>query len=406
MKIPLKQYWTLLIDYLRPQWAMALILALLLLTNIALQLVNPQIMRTFIDVATTTAASAETAKTLLRASLLFMGVGLAQQIVSLAATYFGETVGWTSTNALRADLANHCLHLDMSFHNARTPGEMIERIDGDMNSLSNFFSQFVIQVFGNGLLLIGVLILLYGEDWRVGAVFSVFVILALAAMLRLRNIAVPHWEASRQASAEQFGFLEERLAGTEDIRSSGAKPYVMRRFTELMRDLMRKSLKAGLMVSVMVNTTHLLFAVGNATAFALGAYLFLNETVTIGTVFIIGWYSNMLMQPIRRITFQMQELQQAGAGITRIQELLSIESKIKDTGTEHPSSALPAGALALSFQNVTFGYDDAETKDSPKDNGSQTTTPGKAAAEAKHETRNTNHGMQPTQDTRGALTIE
>ena len=82
MKIPLKQYWTLLIDYLRPQWAMALILALLLLTNIALQLVNPQIMRTFIDVATTTAASAETAKTLLRASLLFMGVGLAQQIGS------------------------------------------------------------------------------------------------------------------------------------------------------------------------------------------------------------------------------------------------------------------------------------------------------------------------------------
>ena len=129
----------------------------------------------------------------------------------------------------------------------------------------------MIQVFGNGLLLIGVLILLYGEDWRVGAVFSVFVILALVVMLRLRNIAVPHWEASRQASAEQFGFLEERLAGTEDIRSSGAKPYVMRRFTELMRDLMRKSLKAGLMVSIMVNTTHLLFAVGNATAFALGA---------------------------------------------------------------------------------------------------------------------------------------
>ena len=156
---------------------------MLLLANIGLQLVNPQIMRTFIDVATTTAASAETAKTLLRAALLFIGVALAQQIVSVAATYFGETVGWTSTNALRADLAKHCLHLDMSFHNARTPGEMIERIDGDMNALSNFFSQFVIQVFGNALLLIGVLVLLYREDWRVGLAFSVFVALALAAML-------------------------------------------------------------------------------------------------------------------------------------------------------------------------------------------------------------------------------
>ncbi len=387
MKIPLKQYWTLLIGYLRPQWPKVTILAVLLLANIGLQLINPQIMRTFIDTATThTLTSEETAATLLRASLLFIGVGLAQQIVSLAATYFGETVGWTSTNALRADLADHCLRLDMSFHNARTPGEMIERIDGDMNSLSNFFSQFVIQVFGNSLLLIGVLVLLYREDWRVGLTFSGFVGLALGVMLRLRNIAVPHWEAERQASAEQFGFLEERLAGTEDIRSSGAKPYVMRRFTELMRELMQRSLKAGLMVSIMVNATQVLFAVGNAVAFALGAYLYLRPSgtgpaITIGTVFIIGWYSNMLMWPIRRITWQMQELQRAGAGIVRIQELLAIKSRIEDVPADRPAPALPDGALALSFQNVTFGYDDAMAKGPAKSNGDQPTT-------TQHTTRN------------------
>jgi ABC-type multidrug transport system fused ATPase/permease subunit len=388
LKIPLKQYWTLLIDYLRPQWAMALALAVLLLANIGLQLVSPQIMRTFIDVATTTALSAETARTLLRVSLLFIGVGLAQQMMSLAATYFGETVGWTSTNALRADLANHCLHLDMSFHNARTPGEMIERIDGDMNSLSNFFSQFVIQVFGNAILLIGALVLLYREDWRVGVTFSAFVGLALGVMLRLRNVAVPHWEAARQASAEQFGFLEERLAGTEDIRSSGAKPYVMRRFTELMRELMKKSIKAGLMVSIMVNTTDVLFSVGNAAAFALGAYLYLGlsgvgPSISIGTVFIIGWYSSMLMRPIRRIAWQMQELQQASAGIARIQELLAIQSKIQDVpgGT---SPTLPEGALALSFRNVTFGYDDALAKS----NGDQLSPKEEETAHTQHTTRN------------------
>jgi ABC-type multidrug transport system fused ATPase/permease subunit len=389
MKIPLKQYWTLLIDYLRPQWAMVLILAILLLANIGLQLATPQIMRTFIDVATTTVASTETARTLLRAALLFIGVGLAQQIVSLTATYFGETVGWTSTNALRADLADHCLHLDMSFHNARTPGEMIERIDGDMNSLSNFFSQFVIQVFGNAILLIGVLVLLYREDWRVGLTFSAFVSLAMGVMLRLRNIAVPHWEAARQASAEQFGFLEERLAGTEDIRSSGAKPYVMRRFTELMRELMTKSIKAGLMVSIMVNTTDVLFSVGNAAAFALGAYLYLGlsgvgPSISIGTVFIIGWYSSMLMRPIRRIAWQMQELQQAGAGIARIQELLAIQSKIEDISPDSAFPALPDGALALSFQNVTFGYDDALAKS----NGNQPSPKQEEASLTQHATRN------------------
>jgi ATP-binding cassette subfamily B protein len=133
------------------------------------------------------------------------------------------------------------------------------------------------------------------------------------------------------------------------------------------------------MVSIMVNTTQVLFAVGNAAAFALGAYLYLNGSITIGTVFIIGWYSNMLMWPIRRITWQMQELQRAGAGIARIQELLAIETKIPDVGRgDAVSPALLDGALALSFQKVTFGYDDALAKS----NGDQ-------AHESKEQERNT-----------------
>ncbi|MFN2111094.1 MAG: ABC transporter transmembrane domain-containing protein, partial [Anaerolineae bacterium] len=301
-KIPLKQYWNLLINYLRPQWPLALSLAVLLLSNIGLQLVNPQIMRNFID----TAKSGGAIDTLWKSAVLFMGVAVAQQIVSVSSTYVGENVGWTTTNALRADVAEHCLYLDMSFHNAHTPGEMIERIEGDINALSNFFSQFVIQVFGNALLLVGVLFFLFREDWRVGAALSVFAAIALALLWRMRDMAAPHWKAEREASAEQFGFLEERLAGTEDIRSSGAKPYVMRRFFILMRALMQKTLKAVLMFNIMLNLIEFLFAASNAVAFAMSAYLFRLGTITIGTVYIIFYYSNMLMMPINRITRQMQ----------------------------------------------------------------------------------------------------
>lgn len=270
MKIPLKAYWNLLITYLRPQWTHVMWLAVLLLSSIGLQLINPQIMRQFIDLA----RSDRPMDTLWQFALLFMGVALVQQVVSVWATYSGENVGWTATNALRADVARHCLYLDMSFHNTHTPGEMIERIDGDINALANFFSQFVIQVFGNALLLVGVLVLLFREDWQVGLALSVFALIALVALWRMRDLAAPHWEAEREASAEQFGFLEERMAGTEDIRSSGAKPYVMRRFYVLMRNLMKKTLKAVLMFNIMLNLTELLFALSNAVAFVLSAYLF------------------------------------------------------------------------------------------------------------------------------------
>jgi ABC-type multidrug transport system fused ATPase/permease subunit len=357
VKIPLRQYWTLLVSYLKPQWPIALLLAVLLLGNIGLQLVNPQIMRSFID----TAKTGSGLDTLWQSALLFVGVALTQQIVSVLATYFSENVGWTTTNALRADVAEHCIYLDMSFHNARTPGEMIERIDGDINALSNFFSQFVIQVFGNALLLAGVLVLLYREDWRVGLALSLFAAVALAALWRMRDLASPHWKAEREASAEQFGFLEERLAGTEDIRSCGAKPYVMRRFYGLMRALMQKTLKAVMLFNVMINLIELLFAISNAVAFAMSAYLYKQGAITIGTVYIIFYYSNMLMMPINRITRQMQNLQQAGASITRIRELLDMQSKIEQRGA--PAAApLAHSPLAVEFAGVSFGYDDAQSK--------------------------------------------
>lgn len=143
----------------------------------------------------------------------------------------------------------------MSFHGTHTPGEMIERLEGDVTALSNFFSQFFIQVLGNLVLMLGVTVLLFREDWRVGLVLGVFAALSLAVLMRLRGIAVPNWTASREAHADLFGFLEERLAGTEDIRSCGAKAYVMGRFYRLMREVMRREVKAGLMDSVMVNSS-------------------------------------------------------------------------------------------------------------------------------------------------------
>ncbi len=382
-KIPLKQYWELLVSYLAPQWPMALLLAVLLLSNIGLQLVNPQIMRSFID----TAKSGGAADTLWQSALLFMIVALAQQIVSVLSTYVGENVGWTTTNALRADVAEHCLYLDMSFHNAHTPGEMIERIEGDINALSNFFSQFVIQVFGNALLLVGVLFFLFREDWRVGLALSVFAAIALALLWRMRDMAEPHWKAEREASAEQFGFLEERLAGTEDIRSSGAKPYVMRRFFILMRALMQKTLKAVLMFNIMLNLIEFLFAASNAVAFAMSAYLFRLGAITIGTVYIIFYYSNMLMMPINRITRQMQSLQQAGASIARIRELLTITGKIPEGANLPATDAhIAGGPLAVEFAGVSFGYDDAapfkKEEDKEQEGGSKGQEAGGKGQEA------------------------
>lgn len=349
MKIPLRQYWILLANYIRPQGRRVVYLAIFILAGIALQVVSPQIMRFFVDAAREGAAESE----LMRAAVLFIILALVQQIASVLATYLGENVGWSATNALRSDLSRHCLRLDMTFHNQHTPGEMIERVDSDVTSLSNFFSQFTIQLLGNALLLVAILALLWAEDWRVGLVLTVFAVTAMLVLGRLRNIAVPQWHAARQAAAELFGFLEERLDGTEDIAASGAKAYVLRRFYELMRRIYREHLRAALMSNVMINSSSMLFVLGNAAALGVGAYVYQQGAATIGTVYLIFSYTNLINRPIQRITHQLEDLQRASAGITRVRQLLATESALDEKAT----AALPAGPLSVHFDHVTFGYE-------------------------------------------------
>ncbi len=170
MNVSFNSYRILLLTYLKPQrWSVVLLAALVLGTTV-LQLASPQVLRRFVD-----AAQAEAVlEALLVIAVVFIGVAMLTQAVTVAATYTSERIGWHATNTLRADLALHCLQLDMPFHNQHTPGEMIERIDGDVTALANFFSQFVVQIVGNVLLLLGVLGVLFWEDWRVGAALGVF----------------------------------------------------------------------------------------------------------------------------------------------------------------------------------------------------------------------------------------
>ncbi|MGH2346260.1 MAG: ABC transporter transmembrane domain-containing protein, partial [Chloroflexota bacterium] len=214
----LNRYQRLLAHYLRPQGPWMGLLAVILGGTIGAQVVAPLVASRFIDQAT----SGGTPRDLTSLALLTMGLALAGQGLAVAETYVAENVSWTATNALRADLLAHLLRLDADFHNAHTPGELIERVDGDIATLARFFSRFVVYVIGNGVLMLGVLALLFHVDWRIGLGLSAFVVVAFAVMLRIRAAAIPIVAAERQAGADFYGFLGEYLAGLEDIRSSGA----------------------------------------------------------------------------------------------------------------------------------------------------------------------------------------
>ena len=348
MHIPLHDYWSLLARYLRARRGKTTLLTVLLFASIGLQLVNPQLVRRFVDAAQAGSAL----DILLWLALLFLAAALLDYGLTLAVTYVSEDVGWRTTNALRADLAAHCLRLDMTFHHQYTPGALIERVDGDVGQLARFFAQLVIQLLGNFLLLLGILGVLAWEDWRLGLGFLGFVIGALAILFWLRDFATPAMQASRAASADLFGFLEERLGGTEDLRANGAVAYTMNQFFGYMRRLWQTARNAQLRSALFGSLIVVWFELGTVLALALGALLFQANALSIGTVYLLYAYLRMVSGPLLTMTGELQRLQEASASMARIRELLGERRAVGD-GT---IVALPAGPLAVTFDRVHFAY--------------------------------------------------
>lgn len=369
-------YGQLLRTYLGPQRGRVVGLAVLVLLTIGLQLLNPQIIRYFLD----TLEGGGQLGQLLGAAALFMGVTIVQQVVRLGATYVGEMVGWTATNWLRVDLARHCLRLDMAFHKAHTPGELIERVDGDVNELASFFSHLMLTLTGNALLLLGVLVLLWRESWQIGAAVLLIVLLSVLVINILRKRIVPRWEALRAAEADLFGFLEERLNGTEDIQTSGAKAYVLQGLQRLLHQRWRAAHHALQLDAWMIPTPIWVFALAYAAAHLVGGRLFLDGSLTIGSVYLIFNYIGIVEGPLWQTMDVVDQLQRASAALNRIMKLRQVQPTLHDGA----GVSLPAGPLAVTFDQVSFHYTDAEPLslrggETTQNSAAPTTTPERPA---------------------------
>lgn len=348
-----KKYIRLLSKYLRPQWPQLVLLVVLFFISIGLSLISPMIIRNFIDSAT----KRVNIEVLTRFAVLFIGIVLVKQVFDLGVSYISQNLGWNATNAMRTDLVEHCLSLDMSFHKVHRPGVIIERIDGDVTELFNFFSNLLVEVASHTALTIGILVLLYRENFIIGFVMTVFILLAMYIMICINFFAVPKFVALREFTADFYGYIGEVLGCTEDICSNGAQGKIISYYRKMLRKWLPIRFKSAMAFRTMWSTALAIFGIGNALAFGIGGVLWSKGIITMGTVYLIFHYTEMLSNPLTQLQKQMADLQKAGASINRIEELFGVKSKLK----EGKGSVLSDGPVSVEIDDINFKYEDGDS---------------------------------------------
>lgn len=339
--------------YLRPYRVRVVLLVVLLLASIGLQLLAPQLLGRFVDMATGEATDNQ----LYQIALLFFLAVLFQKVLHLVTVYFTEDLGWATTNTLRADLTAHVLRLDMGFHKLRTPGELIERIDSDVGQLAEYFSEIVVNLIGNGLLVAGIIVLVFLEDWRVGLVALAYALSMVILFRVIQTRMVRLYTRISQASAELLGFLEEYMTGTEDVLPNGGAANVMRRLYPLLNTQAALRTRTYTLSTAVGSTSWLLYAVAVAATMGLTALAYRAGTMTIGTVFLLIFYVGLLESPLDAVRRELASIQRALAGVNRTRELLVLRPEVAEAPSR-ATVALPDGAPGVVFDEVSFAYKD------------------------------------------------
>ena len=133
------------------------------------------------------------------------------QVLAVIVAWRATTAAWATTNELRLDMTRHVLGLDHEFHRRHTPGELIQRVDGDVTSVSEFLGLVVPKALGAALTIIGMVVVLAVLDWRLAVGLVVYLGATFAVVVRGRHRAVRESSDEMGALGRLYGGIEERL---------------------------------------------------------------------------------------------------------------------------------------------------------------------------------------------------
>lgn len=338
------------VPWLRRRRGTLALLVVVLLVGTALQLIPGLLMRSYIDVVSGGASVPRAATAVV---IAFLVVSLVVQVLTVAEGYVAERLAWSVTNDLRAEIAAHCLRLDLPFHSNHLPGELVERIDGDTTVLSNFVSRFIAAVLSQALLVLGLITALFLIDWRIGLTLVPLGVAAYAVLRGLSARGRRAYDRFRESLASFTGFAGERLAAVADIAGNGAVPYTLRTTRAKLTKVKQDEIAEGMWGSIYLWSAASFFTwTGVAVSLLWSWQLFQAGEMTLGTAFLVFIYSQQMAGPLDNLTLQNQDYQAAAASVARLRSLLDVPL-LKSDSVARP---FPAKPPRLELDAVTFEY--------------------------------------------------
>lgn len=280
-------------------------------------------------------------------------------IVHYIANYF--RIRWTNQLGqyviydLRKSLFVHVQGLSHNFFDKRSAGSILVRIMNDTNSLQELFTNGVINLLMDMVMLVGIIGILFFLSPQLTLAIVVVVPIMFFITTKLRRNIRRAWQEVRIIQSKLNSHLNESLQGIRITQSFTQEEENMAFFDGINTDTLKKfqnAMRKNAMFRPFVDLTN---AVGTIILIAYGAYLLQEGTIYIGVFASFAFYMGMFWEPISRLGQFYNMLLMAMASSERIFEYLDEKPIVDD---KKDAIELETVEGHIEFRNVEFSYDD------------------------------------------------
>lgn len=338
-----------LIPLLRPYRSQVILTTIGLFGLTAIELVLPAIIRQVIDVGLAESDNSF----LIQAALVLLGLGLLRSLLSYGQRYIGEWISHQVAFDLRNKLYDHIQHLTFSFHDRTQSGQLISRTIEDVRSVQRFTGQGIAELAKVILLFVGIVALLFFNNWRLALIGLSPMLPLVLATTRFGQKISAFFLAIDNALGELSSRLQENVSGVQVVRAFAREPHEIERFDEANRELFSARITVIGEWSKIMPSTLLLITVSTILILWFGGQMVIEGSMTLGEIVAFNSYLLLLSQPAQMLAWLVNSAGEASAGIERSMEVLEQEPEIQS-----PVEAvhLPTIQGRVEFNDVSLQY--------------------------------------------------
>ncbi|MBS0028702.1 ABC transporter ATP-binding protein [Chitinophaga sp. 22321] len=287
-------------------------------------------------------------------TVIQVGLLILETIVRFFFSYLTNWLGQSVVKDLRVTVYKKIVHLNLAFFDKTPIGTLTTRTINDIEAINDVFSEGIISIVADLLMIVAILVVMFMEDWRLTLIsLSPFPILIFATYIFKESVNKSFYRVRNAVSALN-AFVQEHLTGMVVVQAFTAEKREFARFKHINKEHRKANIDAIFAYSVFFPVVEIILAISLGLMVWWGANKVLNYEVTQGVMIAFIMYLNMLFRPLRMLADKFNTLQMGMVASERVFKVLDNQDYIADKGHERAENMKGA----ITFENVSFAYVD------------------------------------------------